>query len=245
MLKKILKSDTFRAALCPLITAYLWLVARTGAWRHDMPADTAALLDSGAAVILAFWHGRLMMVPAAWARRAPLSVIISQHRDGDLIARSVAPLGVGAIRGSTSKAAKKSGKGGAAAFRAALRELKSGRSVGVTPDGPRGPRARATAGVVRLARLSGAAIVPLSFSAAPARALGSWDRFLLAAPFARGVFVWGSPIRIPSSARSETDALRATIEKALNAAECAADAAAGRRSEPASAEDGAKRESHA
>ena len=240
MFKKILKSAPFRALLCPLITAYIRLVGRSGRWRRETHPETAALLAAGAPVILAFWHGRLMMVPAAWARRASLKVIISNHRDGDLIARSVAPLGVGAIRGSGGQAKPGGGKGGVAAFRAALRELKAGGSVGVAPDGPRGPRRRAADGVARLALISGAPIVPFAFSAARAREMPSWDRFLLAAPFTKGVFVWGAPIRAPKDKENDCDAeaLRAQLEKSLNEISAAADRAMGRLLDEASENNG-------
>ena len=97
-------------------------------------------------------------------------MLISQHRDGQLIARTVRRFGIASIAGSTSH-------GGSAALRAILRALKAGQCIGVTPDGPRGPRMRATGGAVDIARLSGVPILPAAFATSRRRVLGSWDRF--------------------------------------------------------------------
>ncbi|MEX1036643.1 MAG: DUF374 domain-containing protein, partial [Sneathiella sp.] len=78
-----------------------------------------------------------------------------------------------------------------------LKVLKKGEVAVITPDGPRGPRMRAQDGVVRLAAMSGVPVYPVSFSTTRGKILGSWDRFLLAAPFSRGVIVWGDGIGVP------------------------------------------------
>jgi lysophospholipid acyltransferase (LPLAT)-like uncharacterized protein len=116
-------------------------------------------------------------------------MLISRHGDGVLIADAIAHFGVGTIQGSTRR-------GGAEALRDILKTLKSGISVGVTPDGPRGPRMRCTGAIADISRLSGAAILPASYSARWRFILGSWDRFLLPLPFTRGVYVVGDPIEV-------------------------------------------------
>ena len=77
-----------------------------------------------------------------------------------------------------------------------LKRLEAGDCVGITPDGPRGPAMVASSGIVNLARLAGAPIVPIVFATSRRKVLNSWDRFHLALPFGRGVFVWGEPIEI-------------------------------------------------
>ncbi len=106
-----------------------------------------------------------------------------------------------------------------------LQALKAGESVGITPDGPRGPRMRVgPGGVVTLSRLAGVPVVPVSFSAKRAFWLKSWDRFLVAWPFGRGVFVWGEPISVPKIADAATlEEHRQAIEQALNVATAEAD----------------------
>jgi lysophospholipid acyltransferase (LPLAT)-like uncharacterized protein len=109
-----------------------------------------------------------------------------------------------------------------------LRSLKSGISVGITPDGPRGPRMHASEGVVQVARLSGVPVIPCGFSAARRRTLGSWDRFTLALPFSRGLFVWGEPILVAHDADSAAmEAARRAIEAGLTSVTQAADRAMG------------------
>src|SRR5690606_21656340 len=91
-------------------------------------------------------------------------------------------------------------------------------TVGITPDGPHGPRMRAGGGAVTLARLTGAPLLPLAFGCRPRRLLGTWDRLAVALPFGRGVFVWGAPIFVPRDADSDAlEAARQALEKGLNA----------------------------
>ena len=118
-----------------------------------------------------------------------MHMLISAHRDGRIIADAVTYFGVQSIAGSTKR-------GGLGALRAMLKRLEAGDCVGITPDGPRGPACRASAGVVNVARLAGVPILPVVFASSRRRVLRTWDRFHLALPFGRGVFLWGEPIEI-------------------------------------------------
>jgi hypothetical protein len=110
-----------------------------------------------------------------------------------------------------------------------VKALKAGDCVGITPDGPRGPRMRASDGAVALARLSGVPIIPATFGAARGRVLQSWDRFLVAWPFGRGVIVWGDPIDVARDADAAAlGAARLRVENALNAITAEADRLTGR-----------------
>jgi lysophospholipid acyltransferase (LPLAT)-like uncharacterized protein len=166
---------------------------------------------------LAFWHGRLLMIPMAWQRFAPMHMLISSHRDGRIIADAVTYFGVDSIAGSTRR-------GGPAALRAMLKWLAAGECVGITPDGPRGPAATASTGIVNIARLSGAPIVPIAFATSRHRVLRSWDRFHLAYPFGRGVFLWGEPIAVARELdEAGVEAARLAIECRMNDLAAAAD----------------------
>jgi lysophospholipid acyltransferase (LPLAT)-like uncharacterized protein len=216
--KRIGKSETLRGLLCWLGALYIRLVALTGRWRVVDGGPAAALWDEGKPFILAFWHGRILMMPRIWRRGIPIHMLISQHRDGQLIARTVAHFGIDTVAGSTTR-------GGGAALRGMLKALKSGQCVGITPDGPRGPRMRATAGIVAVARLSGCPVLPATWAANRCRLLGSWDRFAVALPFARGELVWGEPIHVaPDADAAALEEARVRIEAALNALTAAADA---------------------
>lgn len=207
--KRILQSNAVQALACWITAQYIRFVAMTGRWetiRGDIPE---AFWKDGKPFILAFWHGRLLMMPRCWTGGKTIHMLISQHRDGQLIARTVAHFGIKTIAGSTSK-------GGASALRAMLKTLKNGGYVGITPDGPRGPRMRASDGVVSVARMSGVPVIPATFGVTKRKVLGSWDRFVVAKPFARGVIVWGAPIDVPRDADKQAlENARLEIEQAL------------------------------
>ncbi|MEL7029611.1 MAG: lysophospholipid acyltransferase family protein [Pseudomonadota bacterium] len=228
-MKSILKSDWARSIACWAILNYIRLVRATGRWSVSGFEHIEPLLARREPFIFAFWHSRILMTPYAWPYdRASIKMMISQHRDGDLIARSVAPFGVESIRGSSAKAGRRD-KGALAALRAMAQEIEAGGCVGITPDGPKGPRMRAAVGAAHLARLTGAPVAPFAYSTSRGRTLKTWDRFLLAAPFSRGHMVWGAPIYVDRAARGEDmETARSKIEEALNAVTAEADRLAGR-----------------
>ncbi|CAA7619881.1 lysophospholipid acyltransferase family protein [Magnetospirillum sp. SS-4] len=215
--KRIGKSERLRGLLCWLGSLYIRLVHATGWWRVVNGGHAERLWNEGKPFILAFWHGRILMMPHSWRRSVPIHMLISQHRDGQLIARTVAHFGIATVAGSTTR-------GGSAALRAMLKFLKSGECVGITPDGPKGPRMRASSGVVNVARLAGVPILPASFSARRRKLLGSWDRFAVALPFSAGIFVWGDPVEVPRDASDgDLERLRLEVEARLNAITTEAD----------------------
>jgi lysophospholipid acyltransferase (LPLAT)-like uncharacterized protein len=210
-LRRFARADAVRRFVCWLISLYIRFVFATGRWRVERGDIPRRLHEAGRPFILAFWHGRLLMMPMCWDRRVPIHMLISAHRDGRIIADAVKHFGIGSIAGS-------SGKGGSAALRQMIRALRAGECVGITPDGPRGPAMQASDGIVATARAAAVPIVPASFGASARRVLGSWDRFQLALPFARGVFVWGEPIEIGSEAgAAEMERCRALVEERLTA----------------------------
>ena len=216
------------AAACFIGALYIRLVHWTGRWRIEREDIPEYFHNTGKPYILSFWHGRLMMMPYCW-RLANLTVVLtSSHRDGRLISRTVKHFGIESVEGSTSK-------GGAQATRRLIKLLREGGVVGITPDGPRGPRMRVSEGTIALARLSGASIVPSAYSVSRRRILGSWDCFVLALPFSRGVFLWGDPVEVPRDADAAMlEAKRIEVEDAMNALTDRADAMMGHpRIEPA------------
>lgn len=207
-MRDLLRSGWVRRCACFLAAWYIRLVRATSRWTVVNGAAAEAAWDAGQPFILAFWHGRLLMMPHAWRRGVAMNMLISTHRDGELIAGTIRHFGLAAVRGSSRR-------DGATALRGMLKALKSGACVGITPDGPRGPRMRASEGVVGVAKLSGAPILPAAVATSRRRLLGSWDRFALALPFSRGAVVWGAPIHVARHEDAAAAALR--IETALNA----------------------------
>src|SRR5579883_456050 len=191
--KRLTRSAAVQAVLCWLVAQYIRVVYRTGRWSVRGGDEPRRLWAAGRPFILAFWHGRLLMMPYCWDPKVPINMLISRHVDGQLIARTVRHFGISTIAGSSSS-------GGGAALRAIVKSLKAGECVGFTPDGPRGPRMRASLGLVNAARLAGVPILPCSYAIRRRRVLASWDRFLLALPFSRGVFLWGAPVTVARDA---------------------------------------------
>lgn len=210
LVRRILRSDAAHRLICGLIAGYIGLIHRTTRWQVIGGEFPNRYWDQDRPFILAFWHGRLLMLPVAWRRGRYLGMLISGHRDGRIIGDAVAYYGLTTITGSRTK-------GGMAALRTMVRTLtKDGQSVGITPDGPRGPAMHITPGIVATARLSGSPIIPFAYATRWRRILGTWDSFHLPLPFGRGVFLWGEPIFVPPDADEATqDALLHQVETAM------------------------------
>ncbi len=210
LLKRLTASESFRNAVCRIAAAYVRFVYRTGRWKIEGAEIPEKLMADGQTFIIAYWHGRLLMLTCAWVYDPVLNLLISEHRDGQLISKTVSHLGLATISGSTNR-------GGDRALREMIRALRRGEMVGITPDGPRGPRMRASIGVAALARLSGVPVVPITCTARPRKIFRSWDRFMLPKPFCRGLIRWGEPVWPGERMDAEaTDAFRQRIEDVLN-----------------------------
>jgi lysophospholipid acyltransferase (LPLAT)-like uncharacterized protein len=215
--RRLARSDRARRLLCWLVSLYIRFVFVTSRWSVEGGETARRLHAAGKPFILAFWHGRLLMMPKAWQKGVPIHMLISSHRDGRIIADAVGHFGIASIAGSSSK-------GGGAALRLMVKTLKRGDCVGITPDGPRGPAMRASQGIAVTARLAGVPILPLSYATRRRRLISSWDRFHLAFPFTTGIFLWGAPIEIPADAdETALERYRLLVEERLNALGAEAD----------------------
>jgi len=146
--------------------------------------------------IFAFWHGQALI--PAWAyRKKGVAVMVSLHRDGEIMNRALARLGFKRIRGSTSK-------GGNSALSAMAALLKRGGLAAITPDGPRGPRFKVHPGVFLLAARTGSPILPCGIAARSKWVLRSWDAFMIPKPFTKVRIAAGDPIHVsPNLDREE------------------------------------------
>ena len=177
----------------------LHTIART--WR--VTVRNAAALErvrgTGNGFVFSLWHGHLL--PLLWHHRGEgVLVLISEHRDGELVARAATALGFGLIRGSTTRGAGR-------ALIAMVRALEAGKEIAITPDGPRGPARKFAPGALVAAQRSGRAILPVGVSVDRAWRLGSWDRFMIPKPFARVTIAYGEPEKVLA-----TDSRAATRE---------------------------------
>jgi len=208
--KRLRRAAPVQSMLAWLAAQYIRLLFLTTQWTVICPPETERCLAKGRPFIACFWHGRMIMMRAALPRGVTMHVLISEHSDGQLISRAVAELGIATVSASSRR-------GGAAALRSMSGLLDRGENIGITPDGPRGPRMRAKPGAIKAAQLSGVPVLPLSGAVGRRRILGSWDSFCLALPFSRGVIQWGDPIEVPRQADdAELERLRLRLEDSLN-----------------------------
>ncbi|HJP20783.1 MAG: lysophospholipid acyltransferase family protein [Alphaproteobacteria bacterium] len=215
--KRLLANPRVRAVLCFLAAGYIRLVRLCSRWQMVGEEIPAAFWERREPFIVAFWHGRLLLAAYGWPRHVPFQMLISQHRDGELISRTIGHFGFTSVRGSSRRQ-------GSQALRSMVKALQSGTCIGITPDGPHGPRMRASDGVVSLARLAGVPVIPVAFGISRRRLMGSWDRMIVGLPFSRGVYVWGQPVSVPRDADAEAqEAARLEIEQSLNALSIDAD----------------------
>ena len=179
-----------------------WLAATVlgavgGTWRIDRVGMDAldARAEAGERFIYAFWHSRILSL--AWAHRdRNVAVLISQHRDGELIARTVQRLGYVTPRGSSTR-------GGATGMREVLEYAERGHLVAVTPDGPRGPKEQVKPGVIQLASRLGWPLIPAGSAAHSEKRLNSWDGFRIPHPFTRVAIGYGEPLHVPQDLSEE------------------------------------------
>jgi hypothetical protein len=169
---------------------FLHLIGRT--WRFRVVnGGPVGDLRGKQGFIFSLWHGHLL--PLLWFHRNEgVQILISEHRDGELVARAARSLGYGLIRGSTTRGADR-------ALISMARELQAGREVAITPDGPRGPANKFAPGALIAAQRSDSFIVPVAAVADRAWHLKSWDRFTIPKPFARITVAYGNPAKVLAS----------------------------------------------
>ena len=205
----------------PITATYTW------EWQWLFKDDMLGMKTPPA--ILAFWHGRQLTLPWIYRRFRGLDrgkklyTLMSHHSDGRIAKRVAGAYGLESIAGSSSR-------GGMPAVRQLIRTIQSGHDIGISPDGPRGPRRTvASLGVIEIARLSGAPIFPVAYSANRLWKLTrSWDRAVFPKPFAHVVGVCAEPILVPREASpDEVKAFAETLRAKLNEATDYADACVG------------------
>lgn len=158
--------------------------------------DRPELLGGGR-YIYSFWH-EYGFVPSYVYARADTAILVSLHADGELLNHVGRRFGFAVVRGSTTR-------GGTTALRQLLRDLGGSRHLGLTPDGPKGPRRQCQFGVVYLASRLGLPVVPVGFGYSRCWRARNWDRYAVPLPFSRVRCVSAHPIVVPP--RLGTDGL--------------------------------------
>lgn len=188
-----------------LINAYLFVVYKTTRLRCLLPSGYSLKdFDNETKTIFVMWHGMLgLALKVNFNKR--IKVLASSHTDGRIISGILSRFGYSIIEGSTNRAP-------VAATRQIIRALHNGDNIFITPDGPRGPERKLGSNVVGIAKMTGAKIIPLTFTASNFFRLRTWDKLSMPLPFGSITFKLGEPLKL-----SDNDTLcNLELEERLN-----------------------------
>lgn len=194
-----------------------WLLRSIASTLRYEVDDRAGILHSTAPrepVIWAFWHNRMFLIPYVkerWFPHIPGCILSSPSGDGQIIADVCAAFGLEAARGSSSKPDK-----GRAALIKLAEKARAGYDIGITPDGPRGPIYELHPGLLKLAQLTGTAIMPVHVEYDAYWEFGTWDKFRLPKPFTIARIRLDELIHIPRKLEeAEFEAHRLSLERQM------------------------------
>ena len=188
MIKQILKNKYLQSFLGWIISVYIKICFHTSIWLVKNSDIIENYLNKNESVIVCFWHNRLLMAPFCWAWGVKFKMLISSHSDGRIISQAVSHLGIETITGSSRKQKISS-------LKQIINQIKIKSILGLTPDGPRGPREEVKDGLLSILKKTKVTILPLSYSAKFKIKLNTWDKFIFVTPFNKFVAVWGNPIK--------------------------------------------------
>ena len=207
--KKLFKFSIIQKILAYVGYLYILFVGTTSKIEVKNEGYSKKMLDENKPFILAFWHGQLMMIGYVWKSRSVLNMLASSHSDGRFGAYIASHFN---LKNISIEAKNKS-----PSLRQIFKILNEGHYLGVTPDGPRGPKHKVSEGIIKIAINSQVPIIPLGFASNNNFKLKSWDSFLITYPFSKCKFVWGDPIIIPSSTKdSEIEKYKLYLEEKIN-----------------------------
>lgn len=232
-MKSLLGNPVFQFIVGRLIGGYMLFVGVTTRWTKINRAAVEPFWEpDGGKVIGCIWHGRFALIHKMWSFKPSVpkaKMLISQSREGGIVAHTSRTVGAEVIRGSEAKKGSSKPKRGIEAMRDMARHIEGGGVMAMTPDGPRGPRMRVKRGPVVLAKIAGAPLLAVTWATSNRVVFDSWDQFVLPLPFGRGALIWGNPIAppAPDANDAEVERVRAALEAEMNRIAAEADRIAG------------------
>ena len=225
--RKIAYSFLVRELICSIISIYMKLVYVSSKKIFVNREIIFEAARNKTPLIITFWHNRLMMIP--FATREPkklfskynVMTLASRHGDGYFVGRIMERFGLISIYGS-SQGGRKSSRGiDLKSFRKIFDGLKNGYSLGLTPDGPRGPNQKINGEIANIARISGAGILAMSYSCSRFKQLNTWDKFQFPLPFGTLCFYFDNkPLYVAKNASvQEVEMIKIAAEKRMNFAQ--------------------------
>jgi hypothetical protein len=187
--KKLLKNFFVQYILGFFTFLYIRAVKLTSTIQFENESIPKQFWNNDKPFILAFWHSQLMMIGFSWKKNNNVNILASGHSDGRF----------GAIVGKyfNLNNIQTSKKNKSISMRFIFKLLNENNYVGITPDGPRGPREIVSEGIIKIAKSSKVPIIPIGFWSSKNFKLKSWDSFLITLPFSKCSFVWNKPLEIP------------------------------------------------
>ena len=187
--KKLLKNFFVQNILGFFTFLYIRAVNLTSSIQFENESIPKQFWNNDKPFILAFWHSQLMMIGFAWKKKQNVNVLASSHSDGRF----------GAIVGKyfNLNNIQTSEKNKSVSLRSIFKLLNDNNYIGMTPDGPRGPKEIVSEGIIKIAKSSKVPIIPIGFWSSKNFKLKSWDSFLITLPFSKCSFVWNKPLEIP------------------------------------------------
>jgi len=187
--KKLLKNFFVQNILGFFTFLYIRAVNFTSSIQFENESIPKQFWNNDKPFILAFWHSQLMMIGFAWKKKQNVNILASSHSDGRF----------GAIVGKyfNLNNIQTSEKNKSVSLRSIFKLLNDNNYIGITPDGPRGPKEIVSEGIIKIAKSSKVPIIPIGFWSSKNFKLKSWDSFLITLPFSKCSFVWNKPLEIP------------------------------------------------
>ena len=207
--KKIIKNFFVQHVLAFITFLYIKLVSSTSAIVEKNTHYPEYYWNNNKPFILAFWHSQLMMISFSWKSNTKINILASGHSDGRF----------GALVGNYFKLNNIQTSSGekSISLKPIFKLLKNSNYIGITPDGPRGPKQKVSDGIIKISKKTQIPIIPVGFASSKFKQLKSWDSFLITQPFSKCAFVWGESMSIPrSSTNDEIKELKKKLEIKIN-----------------------------
>ena len=207
--KKLLKHFIVQQLLAFIAFIYIVFVKITSNIKYENIDSPKKYWQNKKPFILAFWHGQLMTFSYTWKINKKLNILASSHSDGRFGASIARYFKVNNIPISSDS--------NNLSLRPIFKILNSNNYIAITPDGPRGPKEKASEGIIKIAKISKVPIIPVGFGSSKNFCLKSWDSFLITLPFSKCRIVWGDSITIPENLEDQEIATyKKIIEEKIN-----------------------------
>ena len=184
-----MKKNLYKHVLPYILFVILYLIGKTLRVQIINRDVESQLEKQGKAIIYTFWHGRMLYFPYLYRFSNKSTILTSPSEDGEIVARTAKIFGFSSIRGSSFK------KGGSALLKM-TRSIKKGKAVTVVGDGSRGPLYKVQEGIINLAYLTGAPILPVVYGVKNKIQLNTWDQFIIPLPFSKIKVMYGDPVYV-------------------------------------------------